>query len=133
MGIRIQRVLPSQLDTVLQATSTTVAKGDALKFTSGYAERATSVTAEIHAIALQDQTVAGTALPLEIAWVQVGVEVEIDTNGSTSQALVGTYIDLTDHDTANESASSTNVFFVRGIVGATTDKKVRGIFVNIVA
>jgi hypothetical protein len=35
---------------------------------------------------------------------------------------------LTDHDTLNESASTTNVFFVEKIVGDTTDKKVQGYF-----
>ena len=122
------------MDTVLQtASANTVAKGDALEFNSGYADRADSSTAEIHAVAMQDQTTAGTALDLEIMWVQVGVECICDTAGSTSQALVGTYLDLTDHDTVNQAASNVNVFFVRGLVGATTDKQVRGIFVNIVA
>lgn len=131
MAFLPKRVLDSQMDTVLQTSSAnTVAKGDGLKFTTGYAERATSSDDDIHAIAWEDQTTSGTALNLQIMWLQIGVECECDTNGSTSQALVGTYIDLTDHDTLNEGATSTDAFFVRGIVGAASNKKVRGIFVN---
>lgn len=122
------------MDTVKQtAAANTVAKGDALEFESGYANRADSSDAEIHAVAMQDQTTAGSALDLQIMWTQDNPEFEGDTNSTTSQALVGTYIDLTDHATLNEAASSTNVFFVRGLVGATTDQKVRGIFINNVA
>ena len=119
-----------QLDTLLTASSTTITKGDALEFSSGYVQRATSSTAEIKLVAMEDKVTAGGAHEnLLVLWVE-GVEFEADTAGNPSQASVGTKIDLTDHDTANQAAGSTDVFFVKGVVGAVTDNKVRGHFVT---
>ena len=114
---------------LLTASSTTIAKGDALDFSSGYVQRATSSTAEVRFVAMEDKT-TGAGAHEEILCLYVdGVEFEADTNGNTSQALVGTKVDLTDHDTLNESASSNDVFYVTKVVGAAADKKVRGYFV----
>ena len=118
---------------LLTAESTTISKGDALDFASGYAQRATSSSTDIHYVALEDVT-TGAGEHKEVLCVNTdGVEVEGDTTGNTSQALVGTYIDLTDQSTLNEAASTTNVFYVQSIVGAAADKKVRGYFVRNVA
>lgn len=118
------------LDTLLTASSTTIAKGDALKFTSGYVERATSSNSEILCVAMEDKVTAGGAHEsILVLWTNRGAEFEADTAGNPAQTTVGTKIDLTDHDTANEAASSNDVFFVKALVGATTDNKVRGYFV----
>ena len=115
------------------ALNTTIAKGDALDFSSGYVQRATSESTNIELVALEDK-VTGASTRLEILCVKTdGVEFEADTAGATSQALVGTFIDLTDHDTLNQAASSTNVFFVESVVGATSNNKVTGHFVENVA
>jgi hypothetical protein len=82
------------------ASETTIAKGDALTFASGYVQRATSVDTVVHCIALEDKvTAAGAHENILVLWTVIAVEFICDTAGSTSQALVGTYIDLTDHDT----------------------------------
>lgn len=119
-----------KLVTLLTAESTTISKGDALDFASGYVQRATSASTDIHVVAVEDVT-TGAGEHKEIHCVLTdGVEIEGDTAGSPSQALVGTYIDLTDQATLNEAASTTNVFYVDGIVGPVANKKVRGFFVR---
>lgn len=118
---------------LLTASSTTITKGDALDFASGYVQRATSSSTDIHYVAMEDVT-TGASDHNEILCVEAdNVEFEGNTTGNTSQALVGTYIDLTDQATLNEAASTTNVFYVKSIVGAAADKKVRGYFVRNVA
>ena len=108
---------------------TTIVKGDALEFASGYVQRADSGTTEVRFIALESKvTASGAHEDILVLYVE-GVEIEADTNGNTSQALIGTFIDLTDHDTLNEAASSTDVFYVTKLVGAVSNKKVRGFFV----
>ena len=108
---------------------TTIVKGDALEFASGYVQRADSGTTEVRFIALEGKvTASGDHEDILVLYVE-GVEIEADTNGNTSQALIGTFIDLTDHDTLNEAASSTDVFYVTKLVGAVANKKVRGFFV----
>jgi len=109
--------------------SSTVAKYDALVCTSGYYLRATSAATEVRYIALEDITTwAGEnteilCLPVE------RIRFEADTNADPVQTTdVWIYADLTDHDTLNESASTTNVFYIEKIVGATTDKKVQWYF-----
>ena len=112
------------------AASSTVAKGDALEFASGYVQRADASTAEVRYIALEAKTTAGGENP-EILCLEVsGVRFEGDTAGNTSQALVGTKVDLTDHDTINQAASTTDIFFVEAIVGAAANRKVQGFFVK---
>ena len=112
------------------ATSATVSKYDALDFSSGYVQRATSGTTEVRYIALEGNTT--TTANDEILCLEVsGVKFEADTNADPVIATdVGVKADLTDHDTLNESASSNDVFFIEKVVGATTWKKVQGFFVQ---
>jgi len=115
---------------VKQNASTTVTKHNGLTFSSGYAQRATSSDAYVKCVSLEGQVnAAATYDEIDVIDTQ-GVLFECDTNSSTSQALIGTFIDLTDHDTLNEAASSTNAFLVTELVGATTDQKVRGYFMQ---
>lgn len=119
-----------KIDTVLTAASTTITKFDLLDFSSGYAQRATSGTTVVHLMALEDKvTASATHHSIDVLWLSE-VECEGETASTATQALVGTYIDLTDHDTLNQAASSTNVFLVHALVGTT---KVRGVFVQNVA
>jgi hypothetical protein len=118
------------LDTLLTASSTTIAKGDALDYSSGYVQRATSASTVIHCIAMEDKVTASAVHSSILVLWTYGVEFEGDTAGSTSQALEGTYIDLTDHDTLNQAASTTNVFFVRKVISSS---KVVGVFMPNVA
>ena len=116
-----------------QAASSTVTKYDGLDTSSGYVQRATSATTFVPFVSLEDN-VNAAATYTEILCVRTdGVLFECDTAGATSQALVGTFLDLTDHDTINQAASTTNVLFVTGLVGATTDNKVEGYFMQNVA
>lgn len=118
-----------KLVTLLTASSTTITKGDALVFSSGYVQRATSAATEVRFVAMENVT-TGAGEHKEILCLYVdGVEFEADTAGATSQALAGTKIDLSDHATLNEGATTNKVFYVTGIVGAASNKKVRGYFV----
>ena len=115
--------------TLQMAASATIAKYDCLDFSSWNVQRATSSTTEVRYIALEDKVTGAWENPqilcLPVAWIRF----EADTNADPVFATdVWVYADLTDHDTLNESASTTNVFFVEKIVGDTTDKKVQGYF-----
>jgi hypothetical protein len=115
------------------ASSTTITKFDALDWSSGYLQRATSGTTIVRYVAMEDKTTAAAAHEdIQVLFV-AGVEFECDTAGSTSAAIRGTFLDLTDHDTINEAASSTNVFLCTEMIGAAADKKVRGYFMENVA
>ena len=115
-------------------SDTTISKWDVLDFSSWYVQRATSSSTDVHFIADESKTTAAWEHE-DIACTKVSEEVyvEADTNGNTAQDDIGTYKDLTDHDTLNESASTNNVFFVTEVVWAAADKKVRWYFVRNVA
>lgn len=115
-----------KVKTMKTASSTTIAKFDILDFASGYVQRATSGTSEARFMALEDKVTAADAHEDIQCLYLDGVECEGDTAGTMSQAKVGTYIDLTDHDTLNEAASSNDVFYVTKMVGA---QKAQGYFV----
>ncbi len=110
----------------------TITKYDALDWASGYLQRATSASSEVRLISLED-IVTGAAAHEDIQVMYVdGIEFECDTASTVSIASHrGTYIDLTDHDTLNQAASSTDVFYVTEIVNTTG--VVRGYFVHNIA
>ena len=115
------------------ASSTTITKFDALDWSSGYLQRATSGATIVRYVAMEDvTTAAGEHEDIQVLYVD-GVEFECDTAGNTSAALRGTFLDLTDHDTINQAASNTNVFYCTEIIGAAADKKVRGYFLMNIA
>ncbi len=123
-----------QLDQIKMAASATVAKYDAVDYASGYLQRATSSSTECRYVAMEDR-VTGSGENTELLVLKTdGVEFEADTAADPVVATdVGVKADLTDHDTLNESASSNDVFLITKVVGATTDRKVRGYFVQKVA
>jgi len=115
------------------ASSTTIAKGDALDWSGGYLQRATSGTTEVRLVAMEDKVTAGGAHSDIICIITDGVQFEGDCAGNSAVAERGTYYDLTDHDTLNDDASSTDIFYVIDTVGAAADKKVLGYFVHNIA
>ena len=120
-----------QTDELPITAGVTVAKGDALAWASGYLQRATSATTEVKYIALEGVVDSDSEAPRVLVLNIKGVEIIADTNTAPVRATdVGVKADLTDHDTLNESASDNDVFEIVDIVGATSDKKVRGYFVS---
>ena len=114
-------------------SSSTITKFDVLDWASGYLQRATSGTTEVRLMAMEDKVTGSAAHEDIVCLVLDGVECEVDTTDATAVTQRGTYVDLTDHDTINNGASSTDVFYVTEMVGATTDKKLRGYFVHNIA
>lgn len=132
MGFKPIRYDSGKLITIYSGTvsSTTIAKYDALDWASGYLQRATSSTTEVRLVAMEAKTTgAGAHLDIQCI-IADGVQFEGDTANNTAVTLRGTYIDLTDHDTLDDAASTTDVFYVLDTVGAAADKKVLGYFVH---
>ena len=121
----IQDGVQGETRTYLQASSTTIAANTLCTFASGFLTPATSSTAEVRVLALQD-SVAGSGVNPPVLCVDLNEThtLECDTAGNTSQALVGTKIDLTNASTANQAATTTKVLRVVGIVGAAANRKV---------
>jgi len=118
-----------KVDTLLTVADTTITKGDALDFSSGYMQRATSSTTEVVYVALEDVTTAAGAHE-EIECVRTrGVKFRNVCNSTVTQAKVGYKADLTDHDTANEAASTNDVFLITKVEDAT-NKIIQGEFVQ---
>ena len=114
---------------VKMAASTTVSKGQALAFTSGLARPAVAGDAEVRYVSNENRTTTSDTPYINVIDV-TKVTFQADTAGNTSQAIVGTKIDLTDGVTANQAATTTKVFFVEDVVGAAANKKVTGKFVS---
>lgn len=111
-------------------TSSTITKYDALEWASGYLQRADSGTTEVRMIAMESVTTGGSSAHEDLIILFTnGIEFECDTDSTTAASQRGTYVDLTDHETIDENATSTNVFYITEIVGAGANKKVRGYFV----
>lgn len=112
------------------ASSTTIGKFDALDWSSGYLQRATSSTTEVRLVALEAiVTASGAHEDITVLYTE-GVEFECDTNANTAASQRGYYADLTDHDTLNNEASTADVFYITETIGAAANKKVRGYFVH---
>lgn len=115
---------------MLTAASTTITVGDGLECSSGYLQRVT--TAKPQFIALEAKvTAAATHYEILVVPVDKIDEIEVDTTGDMAQSYVGTKVTVTDHATIDEDDTSSGYFLITGIVGATTAKKARGLFVPI--
>lgn len=117
-----------KLTTIKDGTvaDTTITKFDILDWASGYLQRATSSSTEARIMAMEDKTTAsGAHEDIKVLYLD-GVELEFDTNSTMAVTKRGTFLDLTDHDTVNEAATSTDVIYCTEMVGATTDNKGRG-------
>jgi hypothetical protein len=113
------------------ASSTTITKFDALAWSSGYLQRATGATTEVRLIAMEDVTTAAGAHEDIQVLVTDGVEFECDTTDNMAVTYRGTKVDMTDHEYLDpDSASTDYAFYITEMIGATTDKKCRGYFVQ---
>ena len=114
------------------ASSTTITKFDGLAWTSGYVRRAIGTDVEIRLLAMEDiTTAAGEHEDIQVLYIGGGVEFECDTTGNMAISYRGTKVDMTDHDTLDEDSAGTDyAFYIIDMVGATTDKKCRGYFVQ---
>lgn len=108
------------------AASTTIVDATFLAYTGGFLTPATAATTELFAIARESKiSGAGENPEVLVELLDDGVDIIVDTAGNTSQALVGTKIDLTNASTANQAASTTKVLLVTGVVGEPANKQVR--------
>lgn len=112
------------------AASSTITKFDALVFSSGYVQRAVSTSTEVRFIALEDQTTASATYTEILVLPVKGVQFECDTDADMAQSYLGTQVDLTDHNSIAPATSTYDVFYITEMVGATTDKKCRGYFLE---
>jgi len=121
-----------KLTTIRSGTvsTTTITKFDLLEWASGYLQRTTSTGSNIQFMAMEDITTASGAHTDILVLMLENVECEGDTNSTAAVTHRGTLIDLTDHDTLNEAASSANVFYVSEFVSTS---KLRGYFKFLVA
>lgn len=113
------------------AASQTVTKGDALQWNGGYLEVATTSSADVRFVAMQDVTTVANqhteclVLPVE------GVEFEADCDGVVSIDDRGTYASLASKSTVNPDDSTTDSFYIKNYVGKEEiTKKVVGHFVH---
>jgi len=128
MGFKPIRYDKGKLSKVSQAATTTVAKYDALaEDGNGLYQRATSSTAFVPYVAMEAQ-VSTSAKEKLLVLATEDVEFIADCNASPTTTDVGTFADLTDHDTLNESSSSVDAFYIRAIRGAVANKEVYGRF-----
>lgn len=98
---------------------------------SGLLIEAVPGTAELKLLILETKTVgASGVVTCRCLVLNDTIELEMDTAGNTSQALVGTKVDLTDAATVNQAASSTKVIYVTGLVGPATARKITGVVVS---
>ena len=124
-----QRYSSGRTVTMKTVSETTITKNNALDFSNGYVQRATNATTEVRFVALEDKTTAAAEHEDILCLLTDGVQFIGDTNSTMAQSKVGTYIDLTDHDTLDENTAQDNVFYVTEMVGATTNNKCKGFFV----
>lgn len=114
------------------STGETVVNGGAVVAdTDGYYIMAGSSTAtDIYYVALE--TVSTTADGQMVLCLRVHDKVifEVDTDANPARTDVGTLCDLASVTTANPDASTNDLFYIEDIVGAVSDKKIRGFFVD---
>lgn len=101
--------------------STAIAIGDLLYADGSGAVQPADSTSGDHigicrkAIAATDSDYASnTLIPVEVP-VEMNVVWRVETNSTVTSAVIGTFIDLTDANTANEAASAKDALFVVGV------------------
>lgn len=112
------------------ATSITITKGDALFDNgSGYLTNASASANQLDVRYVAAETVTTTANgQLVLVYRTDGVTFIADTDTNPAQTDVGTEADLAAAGQVNPDASTHDLFYIEGIVGAVGDKKVRGHF-----
>ncbi|MFW6196234.1 MAG: hypothetical protein ACOC5D_02755 [Thermoplasmatota archaeon] len=122
-----------KLQTLETGADKTISKGDPLAFSNGYVERATDSANTVRFVALENASDTDEGDELLALYVQ-GIEFEAETAANTAQDQVGMVFGI-DSDRKVENTDSGgytdgDVFLVTGIVGAASDKKVRGYFLD---
>lgn len=111
----------------------TISKGDALDIASGYAERATSADTTVRFVALEDASDTSQGDEILALYVE-GIEFEAECEDDSAQDQVGEVFELSSNrkveNTDDGGYTAGDVFLVTGIVGAASDKKVRGYFLD---
>jgi len=111
----------------------TIAKGDALIWSSGLLVVATSTSLDIFAVAMQDSASQAAGTLIQVLPV-AGVRFEADTDDVVSTVDRGCYADLATLETVNPDATTYKVFLIDEIIGTVeVSKKVRGTFCRLKA
>ena len=129
VGFRPINYDSGKVHTMLTVSSTTIAKGDALDFSGGYVQRATSSSTDVYFVALEAKTTAASAHENIQCVLTSGVRFLATCNSTPSQANVGVEADLTDHNTVNEASSTNDTFLITKVID-TTNKIIEGYFIN---
>jgi hypothetical protein len=111
------------------ATSTTVAKGDAMVDNgSGYLTTASAGgNVDVHYVAMESVVTTANGQPVLCCRTK-GVMFEADTDADPAQTDVGTEADLAAAGTIDPDASTDDIFVIESIKGAATGRKVIGFF-----
>lgn len=103
--------------------------GQALKISSGYYIAATvGQNTDVEAVCMQAGTVTTSGTLLRCITTR-GVKFVADCNTTPVQDDVGTYADLTDSNTLDESTSTDDLFYIEKLYDAA-NKKVLGYFAH---
>jgi len=114
----------------MKVAAATFNKGDAMVDDGNGHLTAAAVqcAVDVHYVAMETQGSAPTAGDKHLMIKTQGVEFEVDTDAAPAQTDMLTYCDLATVSTLDPNGSTYDIFFLESIVGATTDKKVRGFF-----
>ena len=108
----------------------TVAKGDPLSFTSGYAALAgTGEITAVRFVAMQGDTITATGDTV-LAVKTFGIEFEATTAANTAQSQVGAECNLNATGEVDNNFATGDIFVITETVGAAADKLVRGYFLD---
>ena len=95
-----------------------------------YIAGASSTATDVYYIALEDRVTTADGEMVLCLRVHDKVIFEADTDADPARTDVGTLVDLATKSTINPDASTNDLFYIEDIVGAVTDRKVRGFFVD---
>lgn len=121
-----------RMQSIQLAISQTVVKGDALEWSGGYLQVATTTSNDVRFVAMEDVTTDGSSHTVCLVLPVEGVEMEADCDGVVSIADRGTYAIMATKATINPDDSTTyDQFYISEIVGtAEVSTKVIGHFVH---
>lgn len=117
---------------LLAKGSTAFVKGDAVKNSSGYATpSASGDNLDVEFVALETKTTTAVDGSDTILCVTTrGVQFEVDSSNTPTQAQMLTSVDLSAAGTIDTSATTDQVFFAAKLQGAAANKKILGWFVG---
>ena len=109
-------------------STATYTVGQALKISSGYYVAATvGQNLDVEAVCMEAGTVTTSGTLLKCIPTR-GVKWIADCTTAPAQTDVGTYVDLLDANTLDQTASTDDLFYIEDILGPTANKKVVGYF-----